>query len=110
MSLAFMIKAHSSQDCRSIRILSIKMGLAYAIMNTNNQVENLHDHFDHFQYLSEMGGGGGGGGGEWVFTWFAIEPQRKFTFLEFFKILISRVLCTPSQQYTAFNFVIDNDL
>ena len=64
MSLAFMIKAHSSQDCRSIRILSIKMGLAYAIMNTNNQVENLHDHFDHFQYLSEMGGGGGGG--EWV--------------------------------------------
>ena len=63
MSLAFMIKAHSSQDCRSIRILSIKMGLAYAIMNTNNQVENLHDHFDHFQYLSEMGGGGGG---EWV--------------------------------------------
>ena len=106
MSLAFMIKAHSSQDCRSIRILSIKMGLAYAIMNTNNQVENLHDHFDHFQYLSEMGGGGGGG----VFTWLAIEPQRKFTFLEFFKILISRVLCTPSQQYTAFNFVIDNDL
>ena len=54
--------------------------------------------------------GGGGGVGEWVFTWFAIEPQRKFTFLEFFKILISRVLCTPSQQYTAFNFVIDNDL
>ena len=110
MSLAFMIKAHSSQDCRSIRILSIKMGLAYAIMNTNNQVENLHDHFDHFQYLSEMGGGGGGGVGGWVFTWLAIEPQRKFTFLEFFKILISRVLCTPSQQYTAFNFVIDNDL
>ena len=62
MSLAFMIKAHSSQDCRRIRILSIKMGLAYAIMNMNNQVEHVHEHFDHFQYLSEMGGGGGGGG------------------------------------------------